>query len=50
MIAVDVARISRLRAQGRSVRDIAEELGCSRSLVHKTLTNRAAIGGAIKAG
>jgi DNA invertase Pin-like site-specific DNA recombinase len=36
---VDAARIAVLRAQGRSIRQIAEELGCSRSLVHKTLAN-----------
>lgn len=36
---VDAARIGRLHAQGRSVRDIAAELGYSRSLVHKTLAN-----------
>jgi DNA invertase Pin-like site-specific DNA recombinase len=39
--AVDAARIGCLRAQGRSLRQIADELGYSRSLVHKTLaTNR----------
>jgi len=37
--AVDAARIGHLRAQGRSIRAIAEELGYSRSLVHKTLAN-----------
>src|SRR5712691_3359390 len=36
-VVVDAARIGRLRAQGRSVREIADELGYSRSLVHKTL-------------
>ena len=36
-VAVDVARIARLRAQGRSIREIAGELGYTRSLVHKTL-------------
>ena len=36
---LDAARIARLRAQGRSIREIAEELRCSRSLVHKTLAN-----------
>jgi DNA invertase Pin-like site-specific DNA recombinase len=41
---VDAARIGRLRAQGRSIRDIAEELGYSRSLVHKTLSNRGSRG------
>jgi DNA invertase Pin-like site-specific DNA recombinase len=38
-LAVDVATIGRLRIQGRSVREIASELGYSRGLVHKTLTN-----------
>jgi DNA invertase Pin-like site-specific DNA recombinase len=38
-VGVDAARIGRLRAQGRSIREIADELGYSRSLVHKTLTN-----------
>jgi len=38
-LPVDAARIGRLRAQGRSIREIAEELGYSRSLVHKTLAN-----------
>jgi DNA invertase Pin-like site-specific DNA recombinase len=38
-VAVDAARISRLHAQGRSIREIADELGHSRSLVHKTLAN-----------
>jgi DNA invertase Pin-like site-specific DNA recombinase len=36
---VDAARIARLRAQGRSIREIADELGYSRSLVHKSLAN-----------
>ncbi len=43
---LDCARIATLRAQGRSLRDIAAELGCSRSLVHKTLANRSSIGAA----
>jgi DNA invertase Pin-like site-specific DNA recombinase len=38
-VAVDVPRIRRLHTQGRSVREIASELGYSRSLVHKTLVN-----------
>jgi len=38
-VAVDAARIAQLHAQGRSIREIAEELGYSRSLVHKTLAN-----------
>jgi DNA invertase Pin-like site-specific DNA recombinase len=39
-VAVDGARIARLRNQGLSVRAIADALGYSRSLVHKTLQNR----------
>jgi DNA invertase Pin-like site-specific DNA recombinase len=38
-VGVDAAKIGRLRAQGRSIREIADELGYSRSLVHKTLAN-----------
>jgi len=38
-VVVDAARIGRLRAQGCSIREIADELGCSRSLVHKTLAH-----------
>jgi DNA invertase Pin-like site-specific DNA recombinase len=41
---VDAARIARLRSQGRTVREIAEELGYSRSLVHKTLANGGSFG------
>jgi len=37
--AVDSTRIARLRSQGRSIREIANEVGCSRSLVHQTLAN-----------
>ena len=36
---IDAARIGRLRAQGRSIRQIAGELGCSPALVHKTLAD-----------
>jgi len=36
-VIVDHARIDALRAQGRTVREIASELGYSRGLVHKTL-------------
>jgi DNA invertase Pin-like site-specific DNA recombinase len=36
-VVVDSARIAHLRAQGCSIREIADELGYSRSLVHKTL-------------
>jgi len=39
-MVVDASQIARLRSQGRSVREIAEELGYSRSLVHKTLAKR----------
>jgi DNA invertase Pin-like site-specific DNA recombinase len=38
-VTVDTARITRLREQGRTIREIADELGYSRSLVHKTLAN-----------
>jgi len=38
-VAVDGPKIMRLRSQGRTVREIAEALGYSRSLVHKTLAN-----------
>jgi DNA invertase Pin-like site-specific DNA recombinase len=46
-LVVDVASVGRLRAQGRSIREIADELGYSRSLVHKTLANRGPRGVAI---
>ena len=36
---LDGARIATLRGQGRSIRQIAVELGCSAGLVHKTLAN-----------
>src|SRR5467141_3471716 len=39
-VTVDVARIASLQAQGHTVREIADELGYSRSLVHITLANR----------
>lgn len=39
-VTVDAAGIARLRSQGHSVREIAAELGYSRSIVHKTLANR----------
>lgn len=38
-VAVDAAKIVRLHSQGRSIREIADEVGCSRSLVHKTLAD-----------
>jgi DNA invertase Pin-like site-specific DNA recombinase len=49
-VTVDADRIARLRSQGRSIRDIAEELGYSRSLVHKTLAKSEQPGAATKAG
>ena len=36
-VSVNAAQIARLRSQGRSIREIADELGYSRSVVHKTL-------------
>ena len=48
--AVDALRIARLHSQGRTIREIAEELGYSRSLVHKTLANRQSRRVAITAG
>jgi DNA invertase Pin-like site-specific DNA recombinase len=47
---VDAVRIARLHAQGRSIREIADELGYSRSLVHKTLANGESRSVAITAG
>src|ERR1700751_3681832 len=49
-ISVDASRVARLRAEGRTVREIAVTLGVSRSLVHKTLANRGAVGAAITGG
>jgi len=46
-VFVDDARIGRPRAQGRSIREIADELGYSRSLVHKSLAICASRGVAI---
>jgi DNA invertase Pin-like site-specific DNA recombinase len=39
-VILDAARIGRLRAQGRSIREIANDLGYFRGVVHKTLGNR----------
>jgi DNA invertase Pin-like site-specific DNA recombinase len=36
-VKIDVDQLRRLRAQGKTVRQIAQSLGHSRSLVHKTL-------------
>ena len=49
-VNVDASRVGRLRAEGRTVREIANALGVSRSLVHKTLANRASIDAAITRG
>jgi DNA invertase Pin-like site-specific DNA recombinase len=49
-ISMDVSRVARLRAEGRTVREIADALGVSRSLVHKTLANRSPLDAAIKPG
>jgi DNA invertase Pin-like site-specific DNA recombinase len=38
-VSVDAAKVSRLHLQGRSIREIANELGYSRGTVHKTLSN-----------
>src|SRR5690348_3179719 len=38
-LQVDTAEIAALRGQGRSIRQIASQLGYSRGFVHKTLTN-----------
>ncbi len=43
-VSVDAARIGHLRIQGRSVREIASELGYSRGLVHKNLANSRPLG------
>ena len=43
-VIVDGRRIAALRAQGRSVREIAAETGYSRGLVHKTMTQSACAG------
>jgi DNA invertase Pin-like site-specific DNA recombinase len=49
-VAVDAARIARLHLQGPSIREIANELGYSRSLVHKTLADGESRRVAITAG
>src|SRR5258707_11866347 len=38
-LKLDRARIARLHREGRSLREIAAELGCSHALVHKSLAN-----------
>jgi DNA invertase Pin-like site-specific DNA recombinase len=41
-ISIDPAKLLQLRSQGQTIREIALTLGCSRSLVHKTLSEQAA--------
>lgn len=41
-ISIDPAKLKALRSEGQTIREIALTLGCSRSLVHKTLTETAA--------
>jgi DNA invertase Pin-like site-specific DNA recombinase len=48
-ITVDASRVTRLCAEGRTLREIADTVGVSRSLVHKTLANRGSIGATITA-
>jgi DNA invertase Pin-like site-specific DNA recombinase len=40
----DRARITLLRAEGRSLREIAAAIGCSHALVHKSLADSPSIG------
>lgn len=40
--SIDPARLQALRLEGQTIRQIALAVGCSRSLVHKTLSDRAA--------
>ena len=48
-LVVDRGRIARLRTQGRTVREIAAEVGCSPSFIHKTVANGRA-GGCARTG
>jgi DNA invertase Pin-like site-specific DNA recombinase len=41
-VVVDSGRLRALRSQGHTIREIADALGVSRSLVHKTLAEQAA--------
>jgi len=47
---IPLANIGRLRLQGRSVRQIASELGYSRGIVHKTLASSKSLAVASAAG
>jgi DNA invertase Pin-like site-specific DNA recombinase len=49
-VCVDTSRVAQLRGEGWSIREIAEALGVSRSLVHKTLANRRSLGVTTTAG
>jgi DNA invertase Pin-like site-specific DNA recombinase len=49
-LSLDISRVAKLRTQGCSIREIAEVLGVSRSLVHKTLAHRDEIKTAITEG
>ena len=40
-ISIDHVKLQALRSEGRTIREIAVALGCSRSLVHKTLSELA---------
>jgi DNA invertase Pin-like site-specific DNA recombinase len=41
-VSLDPAKLKTLRSEGRTIREIADALGVSRSLVHKTLSEQAA--------
>jgi DNA invertase Pin-like site-specific DNA recombinase len=41
-VSIDSTRLQALRSQGHTIREIADALGISRSLVHKTLAEQAA--------
>ena len=41
-VSIDPAKLRALRSEGRTIRGIAASLGCSPSLVHKTLSEQAA--------
>jgi len=49
-LRLDATSVERLRLQGRTIREIAEALGVSRGLVHKTLANQRSICDAIAEG
>jgi DNA invertase Pin-like site-specific DNA recombinase len=41
-IVLDAGRLAAMRSEGLTIREIAQALDCSRSLVHKTLSEQAA--------